>query len=183
MFLSCWHVMVRTLTHCCVLTCSWCGEGSLTFLMFLCRGTGVITSTVKVASQRWRTGCLETSTLWPSSSSSSLCCRYSLIHALHQYWYCINTASILILYQYCINTDWFVLVFTGLFWFVLVCAVAHVPDVSVSDGGDIPGPDSDLWHPKGQIQLLKWPLQKAESKPAGRGLCVLGRSLSVWGGV
>lgn len=122
MFLSCWHVMVRTLTHCCVLTCSWCGEGSLTFLMFLCRGTGVITSTVKVASQRWRTGCLETSTLWPSSSSSSLCCRYSLIHALHQYWYCINTASILILYQYCINTDWFVLVFTGLFWFLLVCA-------------------------------------------------------------
>lgn len=99
------------------------------------------------------------------------------------------TASILILYQYCINTDtlsilhqyW--LVCSGFYWFVLVCAVAHVPDVSVSDGGDIPGPDSDLWHPKGQIQLLKWPLQKAESKPAGRGLCVLGRSLSVWGGV
>lgn len=51
-------------------------------------------------------------------------------------------------------------------WLLLVFAVAHVPDVSVLDGGDLPGQDFGIWHPEGPIQLLNWPPQKTKYKPA-----------------
>lgn len=48
----------------------------ISFFCLDCSGSGTITSTLKAASLRWRNGFRGTSTRWPSSSSSSLCCRY-----------------------------------------------------------------------------------------------------------
>lgn len=131
------------------------GTCSLTFLTVPYRLSGVITSSLKAASLRWRTGCLEISTPWPSSSSSSLCCRYK---------YCNSTACV-----YCrCNGTWSTCVSTRcLCWVLLSQSCVYL----WSDGGDLPGQDSDLRHREGQIQLL---MQEAESSLRGRSLPFVG---------
>lgn len=74
--------------------------------MFSNRASGVTTSTLKAALQRWRTGYLEICTLWLSSSSSSLCCRYwNSLCCQSPYSYCPTSLSPVDPSHLCLSVD------------------------------------------------------------------------------